>query len=99
MVGVIEKMVLVKVVIEKRYFEVKSEYLLKVFVILEVFCGCLDFEVGGEVIENLYVLYLYMIDCLLDVSIKNDILIIDEVFGLLKEIKLVWDVIFVEICN
>ena len=55
--------------------------------------GCLDFEVGGEVTENLYALYSYMIDRLVDATIKNDPAIVDEVSNLLKEIKSAWDAI------
>ncbi|MFY8282065.1 flagellar export chaperone FliS [Pseudoalteromonas sp. SSMSWG5] len=93
MAGAVEKMVLAKVAIEKKHFEAKSEHLSKASAILEALRGCLDFEVGGEVTENLYSLYSYMIDRLLDASIKNDPVIIDEVSSLLKEIKSAWDAI------
>ena len=99
MAGAVEKMVLAKVAIEKKHLEAKSEHLSKASAILEALRGCLDFEVGGEVTENLYSLYSYMIDRLLDASIKNDPTIIDEVSGLLKEIKSAWDEIPVEVRN
>ncbi|WP_286257510.1 flagellar export chaperone FliS [Pseudoalteromonas apostichopi] len=93
MAGAIEKMVLAKVAIEKKHYEAKSEHLSKASAILEALRGCLDFEVGGEVTENLYALYSYMIDRLLDASIKNDPEIVTEVSNLLKEIKSAWDAI------
>ncbi|NIZ05169.1 flagellar export chaperone FliS [Pseudoalteromonas sp. HF66] len=93
MAGAVEKMVMAKVAIEKKHLEAKSEHLSKASAILEALRGCLDFEVGGEVTENLYALYSYMIDRLLDASINNDATIIDEVSGLLKEIKSAWDAI------
>ncbi|MEQ5873790.1 flagellar export chaperone FliS [Pseudoalteromonas sp. MEBiC 03485] len=93
MAGAIEKMVLAKVAIEKKHYEAKSEHLSKASAILEALRGCLDFEVGGEVTENLYSLYSYMIDRLLDASIKNDVDIVVEVSNLLKEIKSAWDAI------
>lgn len=99
MAGAVEKMVLAKVSIEKKHLEAKSEHLSKASAILEALRGCLDFEVGGEVTENLYSLYSYMIERLLDASIKNDPTIIDEVSGLLKEIKSAWDEIPVEVRN
>jgi flagellar protein FliS len=99
MAGAIEKMVLAKVAIDKKNFEAKSEHLSKASAILEALRGCLDFEVGGEVTENLYSLYSYMIDRLLDASIKNDSSIVDEVALLLKEIKSGWDAIPVEVRN
>ncbi|KPM78016.1 MULTISPECIES: flagellar export chaperone FliS [Pseudoalteromonas] len=91
MAGALEKMVLAKVAIEKKHLEAKSEHLSKASAIIEALRGCLDFEVGGEVTENLYALYSYMLDRLLDASIKNDPTIIDEVSSLLKEIKSAWD--------
>ncbi|MBC7008734.1 flagellar export chaperone FliS [Pseudoalteromonas sp. BZK2] len=91
MAGALEKMVLAKVAIEKKHLEAKSEHLSKASAILEALRGCLDFEVGGEVTENLYALYSYMLDRLLDASIKNDPTVIDEVSSLLKEIKSAWD--------
>jgi flagellar protein FliS len=97
MSGAIEKMVFAKVAIEKRNLEAKSEHLSKSSAILEALRGCLDFEVGGEVTDNLYALYSYMIDRLLDASLKNDPAIIDEVLSLLKEIKSAWDAIPVDI--
>lgn len=99
MAGAIEKMVLAKVAIDKEHLEAKSEHLSKASAILEALRGCLDFEVGGEVTENLYSLYSYMIDRLIDASIKNDTSIVDEVSGLLKEIKSAWDAIPTDIRN
>ena len=91
MAGAIEKMVLAKVAIDKKHLEAKSEHLSKASAILGALRDCLDFEVGGEVTENLYALYSYMLDRLLDASIKNDPTVIDEVSSLLKEIKSAWD--------
>jgi flagellar protein FliS len=99
MAGAIEKMVLAKVAIDKRNLEAKSEHLSKASAILEALRGCLDFKVGGEVTENLYALYSYMIDRLIDASIQNDSSIVDEVSLLLKEIKSGWDAIPVEVRN
>ena len=97
MAGAVEKMVLAKVAIEKKHLEAKSEHLSKASAILEALRGCLDFEVGGEVTENLFSLYSYMIDRLLDASIKNDPEIVTEVSNLLKEIKSAWDAIPFEV--
>lgn len=97
MAGAIEKMVLAKVSIEKKHFEAKAEHISKASAIIEALRGSLDFEVGGEVTENLYALYSYMIDRLLEASVQNDATIIDEVSNLLKEIKSAWDAIPVEV--
>lgn len=97
MAGAVEKMVFAKVSIEKKQLEAKAEHISKASAILEALRECLDFEVGGEVTENLYALYSYMIDRLLDASLKNDPKIIDEVMNLLKEIKSAWDAIPVDV--
>ena len=97
MAGAVEKMVSAKVSIEKKQLEAKAEHISKASAILEALRGCLDFELGGEVTENLYALYSYMIDRLLDASLKNDPKIIDEVMNLLKEIKSAWDAIPVDV--
>ncbi|MEQ3514837.1 flagellar export chaperone FliS [Pseudoalteromonas sp. BZB3] len=91
--GAIEKLVLAKVSIEKRNLEAKAEHLSKASAIIEALRGCLDFEVGGEVTENLYALYSYMIDRLVEATLQNDPEIVQEVSNLLKEIKSAWDAI------
>ncbi|MCF2859361.1 flagellar export chaperone FliS [Pseudoalteromonas sp. SMS1] len=91
--GAIEKLVLAKISIEKKQLEAKAEHLSKASAIIEALRGCLDFEVGGEVTENLYALYSYMIDRLLDATIQNDPEMVQEVSHLLKEIKSAWDAI------
>lgn len=93
MAGALERMVYAKVAIEKRQFEAKAEHISRTSSILEALRGCLDFKVGGEVTENLYALYSYMLDRLVDATINNDPSIIDEVAGLLREIKSGWDAI------
>ncbi|KZN32993.1 flagellar export chaperone FliS [Pseudoalteromonas luteoviolacea] len=97
MSGAVEKMVLARVAIEKKHLEAKAEHISKASAIIEALRGCLDFDLGGEVSENLYALYSYMIDRLLDASLQNDPAIIDEVSNLLKEIKSAWDAIPVDV--
>jgi len=51
----------------------------------------LDHEKGGEIAHNLDNLYEYMSRKLMESNLKNDISLIDEVHGLLMEIKTAWD--------
>ncbi|WP_170800071.1 flagellar export chaperone FliS [Stutzerimonas stutzeri] len=51
----------------------------------------LNQEAGGEVAANLDKLYAYMSSRLLEANLKNDLTIIDEVAGLLREVKAGWD--------
>lgn len=97
MAGAIEKLVMAKVSIERNNLEAKAEHISKASAIIEGLRSCLDFEVGGEVIENLYSLYSYMLDRLLDASMKNDAEIVEEVSSLIKEIKSGWDAIPVDV--
>ncbi|KPV97332.1 Flagellar protein FliS [Pseudoalteromonas sp. P1-9] len=97
MAGAIEKLVMAKVSIERNNLEAKAEHISRASAIIEGLRSCLDFEVGGEVIENLYALYSYMLDRLLDASMNNDAQIVEEVSSLVKEIKSGWDAIPVEV--
>lgn len=53
----------------------------------------LDHEVGGELSQNLDQLYEYMITRLMEANRDNDAGKLDEVAGLLREIKSGWDAI------
>jgi len=51
----------------------------------------LDKSMGGDLVENLDALYEYMGQRLLAANISNDISALDEVLGLMREIKAGWD--------
>lgn len=53
--------------------------------------ACLDVEAGGDIGKNLYDLYDYMTQRLLIANLKNDASILDEVSGLLSELKGAWE--------
>lgn len=53
--------------------------------------ACLDVEAGGEIGKNLLDLYDYMNQRLLIANLKNDTAILDEVSGLLIELKGAWE--------
>lgn len=53
--------------------------------------ACLDVKSGGEIGKNLFDLYDYMNQRLLIANLKNDVAILDEVSGLLSELKGAWE--------
>jgi flagellar secretion chaperone FliS len=53
--------------------------------------ACLDVNAGGEIGKNLFDLYDYMTQRLLIANLKNDITMLDEVSGLLNELKQAWE--------
>ncbi|MEJ2609663.1 MAG: flagellar export chaperone FliS [Candidatus Thiodiazotropha sp.] len=59
--------------------------------VIDALRGALDFENGGEIANNLDMLYDYMNRRLYIADIEQDVAPIDEVASLLKEIKTAWD--------
>ena len=57
----------------------------------------LDQQKGGQISENLASLYEYMTRRLLEANATKDTAMLDEVAGLLKEIKVAWDQVPVDL--
>jgi flagellar protein FliS len=53
--------------------------------------GALDFEKGGELATNLNELYSYVTRRLFHVNAHNDIVVLDEIHGLMREIRDAWE--------
>ncbi|MDP2823775.1 MAG: flagellar export chaperone FliS [Sulfuritalea sp.] len=51
----------------------------------------IDFEAGGELADKLGALYDYMANRLLFANLHHNVAALDEVFGLLSEIKSAWE--------
>ena len=77
--------------IENKDLENQSKSIAKATTILDTLRLSLDYEAGGEISINLSDLYRYMSERLLEASIGNDIVKIDEVIDLLSGIKGAWD--------
>jgi flagellar secretion chaperone FliS len=71
----------------------KGSLISEAISILDGLRESLNFEVGGEIAENLELIYDYCQRRLLEANIKNDPVMLDEVYGLLREIKLAWEAI------
>lgn len=71
----------------------KGELISKAIGIIGGLRGGLDLAKGGEIAENLDRLYEYMMSRLVKASRDNDVALIDEVAGLLRNVKSGWDAI------
>ncbi len=90
MQGALDRIAYAKGAMERREYELKSQYISRVTAILINLRDTLDVKVGGEAAENLFALYDYMIDRLHDAHVKNDLQMLDEVANLLTPIRDAW---------
>jgi len=79
---------------QRKEVEAKGVSISKTITIIdEGLKSCLNMNVGGEMAQNLAALYDYMNQRLLIANLKNDTSILDEVSGLLSELKGAWEAI------
>jgi flagellar protein FliS len=71
----------------------KGELISKSIAIIGGLRESLDQQQGGEIAVNLDQLYEYMVARLVEANIGNDVALIDEVAGLLRNVKSGWDAI------
>ena len=90
MQGALDRMAYAKGCMERKDFAGKSEHLSRVSAIILNLRDTLDLDIGGEVGQNLYSLYEYMVQRLLDANMQNSLQIMDEVINLLLPIKTAW---------
>lgn len=78
---------------ERQQIAEKGELISKAIGIVNGLRQSLDIEQGGEIAVNLDSLYDYMVRRLMEANLKNDSAILEEVSGLLREVKEGWDAI------
>lgn len=78
---------------ERNQIALKGDLLSKAIGIVGGLRQALDVQKGGELAENLDRLYEYMTTRLMEANLKNDPAIVEEVSGLLREVKSGWDAI------
>lgn len=78
---------------ERQQTAMKGELIGKAIGIIGGLREGLNLEQGGEVAANLDRLYEYMANRLLEANVQNDTAPLDEVAGLLRNVKSGWDVI------
>ena len=99
MEGALEKIALAKGNMGNKEIANKGENISKAIAIIGGLQSSLDYDSGGEIAENLSNLYDYMANRLVIANLRNDESILDEVAGLMVEIKMGWDGIPAEFKN
>ena len=97
MEGALDKIAIAKGHMERGNVAQKGEQISLAISIIEGLRMSLDKDKGGEIAANLEALYEYMNERLLQANIKNDLQILDEVGGLMGQIKAGWDEIGLEL--
>lgn len=90
MQGALENMAKAKGCIERKDFAGKSESISKAINIISALQGCLDMS-AGQISDNLFALYDFMLDRLITASGEKSIEMLNEVMEILLTIKGAWD--------
>ncbi len=90
--GVLDSLALAKGALQRQDYEVKGRALSKASAILNALRSTLDDSLAPDLTQNLYALYTYMLERLIDAAVeKHNADAIDEVVRLFREIKSAWD--------
>ena len=89
--GAIERINMAKARMQAKDYAGKGKLITKAMEIISGLRAFLDFEKGGELAAQLEALYDYMERTLLEASLKNDPVKLDEVISLLHSVKEGWD--------
>jgi flagellar protein FliS len=93
MEGALDRVAAAKGQVVRREFEGKSRNISWAASLLKGLRNSLDLERGGEIAANLDDLYDYLCRRLMEANRENDIAVLEEVSGLLGEVKAGWDAI------
>jgi flagellar protein FliS len=88
--GALDRIAYAKGAMERKELVAKADFISKANAIIMHLRDTLDLEVGGEVAENMFALYNYMIERLNDAHFNNDLNMLDEVSSLLTPIRDAW---------
>lgn len=88
--GAIDKVSMAKGFMQRDEVSKKGESISLAITIIDGLQSSLDLS-QGEIAENLFRLYQYMMEVLLQANLKDNIQQLDEVLGLLQSIKEGWD--------
>jgi len=91
MEGALEKILTAKMYMENKDIAKKGETISWAISIIDGLRACLNMQDGGDIAQELFALYNYMEQRLLEANIKNDQAMLDEVAQLLIQVKTGWD--------
>jgi len=91
--GLIESLSTAKGHIQHNNVSEKSKAIARASRIVLGLQGALDFEKGGDLATNLNELYNYVTRRLLHVNARNDLQALDEIHGLMMEIRSAWETV------
>ena len=91
MEGALERIVLAKASMKRNEIAIKGQSIGVAINIVNGLQGSLNQEAGGKIAENMSSLYDYMVSRLLVANSQNDESILDEISGLMVELKMGWD--------
>jgi flagellar protein FliS len=93
MEGALQKMLAARLAMDQGKTQAKGENISWAISIIDGLRDGLDLEKGGDIAANLDNLYEYMGRRLLEANLHSNIAMLDEVIGLLREIKAAWDAV------
>jgi len=91
--GALQRIAIARGAMQQGDVAIKGNRISSAIAIIEGLRSHLDTQRGGEIAANLEALYDYMQQRLLQANLHNDIEILDEVVGLIRQIKAGWDAI------
>jgi flagellar protein FliS len=78
---------------QRKNYQEKSIQISKAVGIVGGLIDGLDLEKGGDIADNLNNLYVYINERLFLATSENNVAILDEVSGLMREVQTAWDAI------
>ena len=89
--GLLESLSAARGHIQHKNINEKSKAIARASRIVIGLQGALDFEKGGDLANNLNELYSYVTRRLFQVNAHNDLVVLDEIYGLMREIRDAWE--------
>ena len=88
--GALDRIAYAKGAIERKDLVAKSGFISKSTSIIMHLRDTLDFNAGGEISNNLYSLYSYILDRINEAHLHNSVEPLDESYSLLEPIRDAW---------